>query len=105
MYGCDYKKDEMLSDKKNIPFSGRGEKNTDRKYFIYRKQTAQTGIEISCIPRNLIIVIFYYQISLKPLKTLSLSQVSFPLLFPLYYIVPPVFTNSDKGKYKGKKIL
>ena len=64
-----------------------------------------TGIEISCISRNLIIVIFYYQISLKPLKTLSLSQVSFPLLFPLYYIVPPVFTNSDKGKYKGKKIL
>ena len=69
------------------------------------KRVRQTGIEISCIPRNLIIVIFYYQISLKPLKTLSLSQVSFPLLFPLYYIVPPVFTNSDKGKYKGKKIL
>ena len=63
----------------------------------------QTGIEISCIPRDLIIVIFYYQISLKPLKTLSLAQVSFPLLFPLCYIVPPVFTNSDKGKYKGKK--
>ena len=65
----------------------------------------QTWIEISYIPRDLIIIIFYYQISLKPLKTLSLSQVSFPLLFPLYYIVPPVFTNSDKGKYKGKKIL
>ena len=65
----------------------------------------QTWIEISCIPRNLIIVIFYYQISLKPLKTLSLSQVSFPLLFPLCYIVPSVFTNSDKGKYKGKKII
>ena len=65
----------------------------------------QTGIEISYIQRDLITVIFYYQISLKPLKTLSLSQVSFPLLFPLYYIVPPVFTNSDKGKYKGKKIL
>ena len=63
----------------------------------------QTQIEISCIPRDLIIVIFYYQISLKPLKTLSLAQVSFPLLFPLCYIVPPVFTNSDKGKYKGKK--
>ena len=63
----------------------------------------QTRIEISCIPRDLIIVIFYYQISLKPLKTLSLAQVSFPLLFPLCYIVPPVFTNSDKGKYKGKK--
>ena len=63
----------------------------------------QTVIEISCIPRDLIIVIFYYQISLKPLKTLSLAQVSFPLLFPLCYIVPPVFTNSDKGKYKGKK--
>ena len=62
-----------------------------------------TRIEISCIPRDLIIVIFYYQISLKPLKTLSLAQVSFPLLFPLCYIVPPVFTNSDKGKYKGKK--
>ena len=65
----------------------------------------QTQIEISYIQRDLITVIFYYQISLKPLKTLSLSQVSFPLLFPLYYIVPPVFTNSDKGKYKGKKIL
>ena len=48
----------------------------------------QTGIEISYIQRDLITVIFYYQISLKPLKTLSLSQVSFPLLFPLYYIVP-----------------
>ena len=52
--------------------------------------TANTeiGIEISYIQRDLITVIFYYQISLKPLKTLSLSQVSFPLLFPLYYIVP-----------------
>ena len=48
----------------------------------------QTGIEISYIPRDLITVIFYYQISLKPLKTLGLSQVNFPLLFPLYYIVP-----------------
>ena len=48
----------------------------------------QTEIEISYIQRDLITVIFYYQISLKPLKTLSLSQVSFPLLFPLYYIVP-----------------
>ena len=67
------------------------------------KWVKQIGIEISCIPRDLIIVIFYYQISLKPLKTLSLAQVSFPLLFPLCYIVPPVFTNSDKGKYKGKK--
>ena len=73
--------------------------------FLMKKRNREFGIEISCIPRNLIIVIFYYQISLKPLKTLSLSQVSFPLLFPLYYIVPPVFTNSDKGKYKGKKIL
>lgn len=63
------------------------------------------GIEILSIPRNLITVIFYYQISLKPLKTLDLSQVSFPLLFPLCYIVPSGFTNSDKGKYKGKKII
>ena len=39
---------------------------------------------------------------LHPLKTLDLSQVSFPLLFPLCYIVPSVFTNSDKWKYKGK---
>ena len=62
-------------------------------------------IEISYIPRDLITVIFYYQISLNPLKTQSLSQVSFPLLFPLRYIVPPVFTNSDKGKNKGKKII
>ena len=54
---------------------------------IYR-DFIQTLIEISYIQRDLITVIFYYQISLKPLKTLSLSQVSFPLLFPLYYIVP-----------------
>ena len=27
------------------------------------------------------------------------------LIVSLYYIVPPVFTNSDKGKYKGNKIL
>jgi len=37
------------------------------------------------------------------LKTLDLSQVSFPLLFPLCYIVPSVFMNSDKGKYKGTR--
>ena len=48
----------------------------------------KTGNESSYIPRDLITVIFYYQISLKPLKTLGLSQVNFPLLFPLYYIVP-----------------
>ena len=40
-----------------------------------------------------IFVIFYYQISLNPLKTLSLSQMSFPLC----YIFPYGFTNSDKG--------
>ena len=72
---------------------------------IYFAQFKQIGIEISYIPRDLITVIFYYQISLNPLKTQSLSQVSFPLLFPLRYIVPPVFTNSDKGKNKGKKII
>ena len=72
-------------------------------FFIF--SIIQTGIEISYIPRDLITVIFYYQISLNPLKTQSLSQVSFPLLFPLRYIVPPVFTNSDKGKNKGKKII
>ena len=27
----------------------------------------------------------------------------FPLLFPLCYINPPMFTNSDKGKYKGTR--
>ena len=29
--------------------------------------------------------------------------MSFPLLFPLCYIFPYKFTNSDKGKYKGKR--
>ncbi|MCB6949359.1 hypothetical protein LIZ84_16205, partial [Roseburia faecis] len=57
-----------------------------------------TGIEILSIPRDLITIIFCYQISLKPLKTLSLSHVSFPLAFPLCYIFPYEFTNSDKGK-------
>ena len=58
---------------------------------------SKTGIEILSIPRDLITIIFCYQISLKPLKTLSLSHVSFPLC----YIFPYEFTNSDKGKYKG----
>ena len=61
-------------------------------------------IEISPVLRDLITVIFCYQILRNPLKTLDLSQVSFPLLFPLCYIFPYKFTNSDKGKYKGKKI-
>ena len=39
----------------------------------------------------------------KALKTLSLSQVSFPLDFPSCYIFPYGFTNSDKGKNEGKK--
>ena len=65
----------------------------------------QTWIEISYIPRDLIIVILCYQIPYKPLKTQSLSQVSFPLGFPLCYIFPYEFTNSDKGKNKGKKII
>ena len=65
----------------------------------------QTGIEISHILRDLIIVILCYQIPYKPLKTLSLSQASFPLGFPLCYIFPYEFTNSDKGKNKGKKII
>ena len=90
----------LLSDRIMPRRAGRGSRCLDESATPFKLE-----IEISCIPRNLIIVIFYYQISLKPLKTLSLSQVSFPLLFPLYYIVPPVFTNSDKGKYKGKKIL
>lgn len=40
-------------------------------------------IEISPVLRDLITVIFCYLIFRKPLKTLNLSQVSFPLLFPL----------------------
>ena len=60
----------------------------DITLLLSQRASWQTGIEISYIQRDLITVIFYYQISLKPLKTLSLSQVSFPLLFPLYYIVP-----------------
>jgi len=65
----------------------------------------QTWIEISHILRDLIIIILCYQIPYKPLKTLSLSQVSFPLGFPLCYIFPYEFMNSDKGKNKGKKII
>ena len=63
----------------------------------------QIPIEISPVLRDLITVIFCYQILRNPLKTLDLSQVSFPLLFPLCYIFPYKFTNSDKGKYKGTR--
>lgn len=37
-----------------------------------------------------------------PVATVNSDVKSeFPLLFPLCYINPPVFTNSDKDKYKG----
>ena len=37
-----------------------------------------------------------------PVTTVNSDVKSeFPLLFPLCYINPPVFTNSDKDKYKG----
>ena len=37
------------------------------------------------------------------MKTLDLSQVSFFLDFPLCYIFPYGFTNSDKGKTRERK--
>ena len=85
----------------NVPIK-RCQKNVTHKITIGK---IKIPIEISPVLRDLITVIFCYLIFRKPLKTLNLSQVSFPLLFPLCYIVPPVFTNSDKGKYKGKKNL
>ena len=101
---CKGRNQEKITKEKKIEKAENGEKTTK---YVNNEVTKdkQTGIEISYIPRNLITVIFYYQISLNPLKTQSLSHVSFPLLFPLRYIVPPVFTNSDKGKNKGKKII
>ena len=74
-------------------------------HLIVIKLLWQIPIEISPILRNLITVIFCYQISHKPLKILSLWQVSFPLYIPLCYIVPSVFTDSGKGKSKGNKII
>lgn len=76
--------------------------------YLVQQTNRQIWIEISHIPRDLIIVICIiviccYEISHKPLKILSLRQVSFPLCFPLYYIFPQGFTNSDKGKNKGNK--
>ena len=71
--------------------------------FLRQRLQKEIPIEILPVLRDLITVIFCYQIHCKPLKTLNLSQVSFPLLFPLCYVFPPVFTNSDKGKYKGTR--
>ena len=68
-------------------------------------QFCKLELRFHILLRDLIIVILCYQIPYKPLKTLSLSQVSFPLGFPLCYIFPYEFTNSDKGKNKGKKII
>ena len=68
-----------------IPFHIR----TVHSYIILSNVSVpQIPIEISPILRDLIIVIFYYQIPHKPLKTLNLSQVNFPLNFPLCYIFP-----------------
>ena len=72
------------------------------KYDIMRNK--QIRIEISYILNNLITVIFCYQISLKSLKTLSLSQVSFQFLFPFYYFVPFLFTKSYTAKKNVNKI-
>ena len=73
--------------------------------FLRQRLQKEIPIEISPVLRDLITVIFCYSILRKPLKTLALSQVSFHLFFSLCYIVPSVFMNSDKGKYKGKKII
>ena len=70
---------------------------------ILRKQASQIQVDISLILGNLITVIVDYQIPHKPLKILSLQQVNFPLLFPLYYILSLVFMNLNMGKIKGKK--
>lgn len=78
-----------------------GDKNIEMINMIMNFPFRQTTIEISAILRNLITVIFCYQISLKSLKTLSLSQVIFPSDFPLCYSFPYEFTNSDKGKNKN----
>ena len=103
LYGTDFTK---LKDNKNKEtFDKLLNQTTLENVKVAIRNSRKIRIEISYIPRDLITVIFYYQISLNPLKTQSLSQVSFPLLFPLRYIVPPVFTNSDKGKNKGKKII
>ena len=73
--------------------------------FWIRLQGNKQRIEISpVLLRNLIIVIFCYQISHKLLKTLRLWQVSFPLYVPLCYIIPPVFTDSGKGKSKAQDV-
>ena len=70
---------------------------------MYLRAPPQIPIKISPVLRNLITVIFCYQISHKLLKTLRLWQVSFPLYIPLCYIVPPVFTDSGKGKARATK--
>ena len=82
-----------------------GDKNIEMINMIMNFPFRQTTIEISAILRNLITVIFCYQISHKPLKILSLWQGSFPLYIPLCYIVPSVFTDSGKGKSKENKII
>ena len=97
MFNYDFKNKDMVLDDSNSDINGH--------QMIWRKKLQnQIPIEISPVLRDLITVIFCYQILRNPLKTLDLSQVSFPLLFPLCYIFPYKFTNFDKGKYKGKKI-
>ena len=82
----------------------RGKQSEILQDFWIRLQGNKQRIEISpVLLRNLIIVIFCYQISHKLLKTLRLWQVSFPLYVPLCYIIPPVFTDSGKGKSKGTR--
>ena len=83
----------------------RGKQSEISQDFWIRLQGNKQRIEISpVLLRNLIIVIFCYQISHKLLKTLRLWQVSFPLYVPLCYIIPPVFTDSGKGKARTQDV-
>ena len=64
----------------------------------------QTELRISYIPKGFNNCYIYYQIS-QSLENTKFIAGELSLLFPLRYIVPPVFTNSVYGAKQGQEII
>ena len=72
--------------------------------FLRQRLQKEIPIEISPVLRDLITVIFCYQILRKPFKTLNLSQVSFPLFFPCVISPHQCLRTLIRANTRAKKL-